>query len=132
MQRRLDKCVDYSNVEGPYPFHISTMTGMFVKVEYKLTSHDLERLVYDLKTWVRNAPLKEKEQLKKCKKQFIVPLESLNECSPEVMHQLLKNFPSAHFTLKLQHIDEEKAKILNEKINLICRFEKKIECGSEI
>ena len=61
------------------------MTGMFVKVEYKLTSHDLERLVYDLKTWVRNAPLKEKEQLKKCKKQFNVPLESLNECSPEVM-----------------------------------------------
>ena len=57
------KVVDFRNIEGPYPFHISTVTGMFVKAEFLVTEEGLHRLCFDLKTWVKNSSLKEKEEL---------------------------------------------------------------------
>ena len=67
-QRSLNRCVDFTLIEGPYPFYISTVTGMFVKAEYDVTDENLHKLCFDLKSWMKNSNDQEKAQLKMVKR----------------------------------------------------------------
>lgn len=88
-RNELDKCVDYSKVDVPLPFHLSMVTGCYQRVNFTFTDHTLMALTSDLNIWVSNSDNWQLDHAQNNKIKFVVDIKSLEQVTMETLKAVI-------------------------------------------
>ena len=126
-QGKLDKCVDFTNINGALPFGFSYATGFYMSFSYDLNEQDLELLAHELESWMKNfrTTYKEQEAMKASKKRFIVSVDMLEKFTLSAIQNIVTNWPYEYFYLEVSKRIEWPAlnKLRKRADERLCRFE---------
>ena len=73
-------------------------------MNFEFTDVTMKVFCHDLNAWIEQTKVSELEQMKVCKIQFKVSIETLYKLSEDAMSVLIDSFPYEYFTLKVTEL----------------------------